>query len=148
MPRPLPCPPSGGGPNSVPVIYAQPLVEPLGIAWLGRIMLAHRRDTWAEAAEIVLAAIEANPEDPVRTWEFVASDVPSSPRRILGWSWMTESPCHLRLQTSVLLRLTPEQAHLLKQRAGGHLGLSRSASAVLAVAHRLDPGDRYFPARE
>jgi hypothetical protein len=76
--------PPGGEPDTALFVTLQPRVARRGIEWLNRVMLANRRDTWGEAAEIVLAAIAGDPLDPVNGWTFTAADVPARPRFIGG----------------------------------------------------------------
>lgn len=122
----------------------QPRIDRAGIDWLNRIMLAHRRDTWAEAAEIVLAAIAADPADPVNAWAFTAADVPAAPRWLAAGG--RRGPRGFRADTSILVRLDPDLARELARRVLLGLTASKAVAAVLAVARRLDADGRgYMP---
>lgn len=55
------------------------LVSPAGLAWLDRIRGANRLDTWAEAAESVLAAVLSDPAGLAAIPHGLALLVPAAP---------------------------------------------------------------------
>jgi hypothetical protein len=137
--------PSVEGPDIARATLLQPRVSRASVDWLNRIMLAHRRDTWAEAAEIVLARIASDPADPVAAWAFTAPDVPPAPR----WAGRGAkgNPFQFAISTSLCVWLAPDLARYFVRLTGLGLTPSGSAATVLAVARRLDPdGTRYLPA--
>lgn len=110
-------------------------------------MLAHARDTWGEAGEIVLAAIAANPGDPVNDWTFTPADVPRPPAFIGGWDAWAGRAIRFRPDTSISISVPPEIArHVARLTRSLGLAPSAAAGAVLTVARRLNPdAARYLP---
>jgi DNA (cytosine-5)-methyltransferase 1 len=138
--------PPGGEPDTALFVTLQPRVARRGIEWLNRVMLANRRDTWGEAAEIVLAAIAGDPLDPVNGWTFTAADVPARPRFIGGWNSRAGHPIRFLADASICVRLPAPTARHFVRLTGLGLTASRAAGAALLVACRLDPAAaRYLP---
>ena len=110
-------------------------------------MLAHARDTWGEAGEIVLAAIAAAPGDPVNTWTFTVADVPRPPRFIGGWDIRAGRAIRFRPDASINVNVAPEVArHIARLTRSLGVTPSKAAGAILAIARRLDPdAARYLP---
>ncbi len=107
-------------------------------------MLAHGRDTWGEAAEIVLAAIAGDPADPVNAWAFTEADIPRAPR--FAGRGGKGNPFQFSLFASVCVRLAPDLTRHILRLTGLGLAPSAATATVLAVARRLDPeGRRYRP---
>jgi hypothetical protein len=68
-------------------------------------MRAHRLDTWAEAAELVLGRIAANPADPINARRFVPKDIPRPRRFITGWDPRAGHAIRFHPDTTLCLRL-------------------------------------------
>lgn len=107
-------------------------------------MLAHGRDTWGEAAEIVIKVIAGYPGDPVNAWAFTDADIPSRPQ----WAGRggKGNLFQFKPETSICIRLPADVIRHTVRLTGLGLAPSPAAATVLAVARRLDPeGRRYRP---
>lgn len=125
-------------------ITLQPPVAASGIAWLNRIMRARRLDTWAEAAELVIGRIAADPADPVNARKFAQRDMPRPRRFITGWDHRAGHAIRFHPDTTLCLRLPVEVVAHLRALTG--LEATPAAATILAAAPRLDPSARrYLP---
>ena len=105
-------------------------------------MHAHGRDTWAEAARIVLDRIAADPANPVNRHGFTAADLPPTPRPHGRDHWALLSV----FASSICLYLPRALvSHVARLTRGNGWTSAQAIAAVLEVARRLDDGAAYRP---
>ncbi|TPE52608.1 hypothetical protein [Amaricoccus solimangrovi] len=108
-------------------------------------MIAHRLDTWAEAAALVLRRIAEDAADPVNAHRFSAEDATTRRGLVRGWDARAGLPLRIYTGGAAICLRVPALTGWLHALTG--LDPQRGASAVLAVARRIDPAAaRYLPA--
>jgi hypothetical protein len=105
-------------------------------------MHAHGRDTWADAARIVLEAICADPANPVNRHDFTEADLPRLPRL----SGQRHRALVSVFASTICLYLPRKiRSHVEHLTRGTGWTVAQATGAVLEVARRLDDGAAYRP---